>query len=326
MTIYEAGSVAAARPATMKAVRIHGYGGPEVLQYEDAPIPQPGEGEILVRVQAAGVNPIDYKMRSGAVQAIFPLTFPAILGSDFAGVVVEVGEGVKHITVGEHVYGTAASEKGGAYAQYAIARGGEVGHKPGALTAVEAASVPVVAMTAWQALHQAARIGRGDKVLIHGAAGGVGMYAIQFARQVGCHIVALSTHEHTSLLRELGADTVLDYNSIQFEQHVSGVDVALDTIGGDIRERTWRTLNAGGILVTTTDPPSQDTAKEYNVRAQMFQMQPSGMLLSDIAKQLNTGELRTFVARILPLEHAAEAQQIQQEGHINGKVVLKVAD
>lgn len=326
MTIYSVEPLASTRPTTMKAVRIHEYGGPEVLRYEDAPIPQPGEGEVLVRVQAAGVNPLDYKLRGGAMRQIFPLALPAILGSDFAGVVVEVGAGVNHITVGEHVYGTAGTEKGGAYAQYVVAKAGEIAHKPGALTAAEAASVPVVAQTAWQALHQVGRIGRGDKVLIHGAAGGVGMYAIQFAKQVGCHIIALSTHEHSQHLRDLGADTVLDYNNIQFEQHVSGVDVALDLIGGDIRERTWRALNPGGILISTNDPPSQDRAKEYNVRAQAFQMQSSGMLLADIAKQLNTGELRTFVARILPLEHAAEAQQIQQDGHVNGKVVLKVAD
>ncbi len=240
MTIYSVEPLASTRPTTMKAVRIHEYGGPEVLRYEDAPIPQPGEGEVLVRVQAAGVNPLDYKLRGGAMRQIFPLALPAILGSDFAGVVVEVGAGVNHITVGEHVYGTAGTEKGGAYAQYVVAKAGEIAHKPGALTAAEAASVPVVAQTAWQALHQVGRIGRGDKVLIHGAAGGVGMYAIQFAKQVGCHIIALSTHEHSQHLRDLGADTVLDYNNIQFEQHVSGVDVALDLIGGDIRERTWR--------------------------------------------------------------------------------------
>ena len=326
MTVYNMEPVATTRPATMKAVRFHAYGGPDVLQYEEAPIPQPGEGEVLVRVQAAGVNPLDYKLRSGAMQQIFPLTLPAIVGADFAGVVVEVGAGVTHITVGEHVYGTAGYEKGGAYAEYVVAKAGEIAHKPGALTAAEAASVPVVAQTAWQALHQVARIGRGDKVLIHGAAGGVGMYAIQFARQAGCHIIALSTHEHSQHLRELGADTVLDYNNLPFEQHLSGIDVALDLIGGDIRERTWRTLNPGGILISTNDPPSQDKAKEYGVRAQGFQMQPSGMLLADIAKQLNTGELRTFVARVLPLEHAAQAQEIQQAGHVNGKVVLKVAD
>ncbi len=315
----------AAVPAAMKAIRIHTYGGADTLQFEDAPVPTPGDNEVLIRVQAAGVNPADWKIRDGALKDMFPLTFPATLGTDVAGVVVAVGKSVSSLKPGMHVYGTADMARGGSYAQYAIAQAGAVAHKPGVLSAVEAASVPTVAMTAWQALHEIGRVQAYHKVLIHGAGGMVGLFAIQFAARAGAHVVALSRHENTHLIREMGASTVLDYDDVAFEQHVSGIDIALDTIGGEIRERTWRTLKPGGILITTSDPPSQDTAKEYGVRAAMVQMKPSGFLLSDFADWLNTGELRTYVDKVYPLEQAAVAQEAQREHHARGKVVLTVS-
>ena len=308
-------------PTTMFAARLHNYGGPDALVYEEAPVPTPGPQEVLIHVQAAGVNPFDRKVREGEMQEMMPLTLPVPLGTDVAGVIVAVGKEVSNLKVGQHVYGVADMAKGGSFAQYAIAQSGSVAHKPGALTAVQAASVPAVAMTAWQALHDVGRIQSTSKVLIHGAGGMVGLFAIQFARRVGCHIVALSRHENTHLIREMGADTVLDYTKVAFEEHVSGIDVVLDTIGGEIREKSWRTLKPGGILITLTGPPSQDEAQKYGVRASMMQMKPSGFLLSDFSKQLNEGQLQTFVGQVYPLSHAADALEALH-AHVAGKVVL----
>ena len=315
----------AAIPTTMRAARIHEYGGADVVRFEDAPVPTPGDDEVLIRVQAAGVNPADWKIRDGALKDMFPLDFPATLGTDVAGVVVAVGKAVSSLKPGMHVYGVADLARGGSYAQYALAKSGALAHKPGVLSAVEAASVPVVAMTAWQALHDIARVQAHHKVLIHGAGGMVGLFAIQFAARAGAHVVALSRHENTHLIREMGASTVLDYDRMPFEQHVSGIDIALDLIGGDIRERTWRTLNPGGILITTTDPPSQDMAKEHGVRAAMVQMKPSAFELSDFSDWLNTGELRTYVDKVYPLEQASQALETVRQHSAHGKVVLNVS-
>ena len=313
-----------ALPATMMAARLHRYGGADALVYEEAPVPVLEDHEVLIRVQAAGVNPFDRKVRDGHMQEMMPLQLPLPLGTDVAGVIVATGKAVSNLKVGQHVYGVADMAKGGSFAQYAIAQSGSLAHKPGALSAVEAASAPVVAMTAWQALHDLGRIQSTSKVLIHGAGGMVGLFAIQFARRVGCHIVALSRHENTHLIREMGADTVLDYDKVAFEQHVSGIDVVLDTIGGEIREKSWRTLKPGGILISLGDPPSQDEAAKYGVRASMMQMKPSGFLLSDFSHQLNEGQLRTFVGSVFPLEHAADALEALQN-HLPGKVVLDMS-
>lgn len=312
-------------PETMVAVRLHSYGGPESLVYETVPVPQPSDQEVLIRVQAAGVNPADWKIREGYLKEAFPLSLPMVPGSDVAGVIVAVGKEVSYLKVGEHVYGLADMSRSGAYGQYAIAHSGAVSHKPGSLTAVEAASVPVAALTAWQALKDAAHIQPTDKILIHGAGGMVGLFAVQFACRFGCHIVAMTSHDSIHLVREMGADTVMDYAKLDFEHHISGIDIVFDTIGGEIQERSWQTLKPGGILVTTTAPPSQETADSHDVRARMLQMQPSAFQLNDIAQWLNTGELRTFVGKLFILEQAAEAQEAQRLQHIRGKVVLSVA-
>ena len=312
-------------PETMAAVRLHSYGGPESLVYETISVPQPNDQEVLIRVQAVGVNPADWKIREGHLKSVFPLDLPIVPGSDVAGVIVAVGKDVSYLKVGEHVYGTADMTRSGAYGQYAIAHSGAVAHKPGSLTAIEAASVPVAALTAWQALKEAAHIQPTDKVLIHGAGGMVGLFAIQFARRFGCHIVALSSHESIPLIREMGADTVLDYKKMDFEQYVSGIDIVFDTIGGEMQEKSWRTLKPGGILVTTVAPPPQDVADRHGVRARMIQMKPSAFQLRDIGQWLNTGELRTFVGKVFALGQAAEAQEAQRLQHIRGKVVLSVS-
>src|SRR3989454_268395 len=241
---------------TMKAVQIHAFGGPEVLQYEDVPQPQPKANEILVRVHAAGVNPVDWKIREGHLSA----TLPMIMGIDFSGVVESVGNGVTKYRPGDAVFGQVADESG-SYAEYAVAMESDVARKPEALDHIRAAALPVAGLTPWQALFDTANLSAGQKMLIHGAAGGVGSFAVQFAKWKGARVLGTASGDHVEQVRQLGADEVIDYRKTKFEEVARDVDVVLDTIGGETQERSWRVLKPGGIFVSLgPPPPPQKTA------------------------------------------------------------------
>ncbi|NEQ25679.1 MAG: NADP-dependent oxidoreductase, partial [Microcoleus sp. SIO2G3] len=231
----------------MKAVRIHSHGGPEVLHYEDAPRPIATEGEVLVRVHAAGVNPFDWRVRSGEIPKTSQL--PMILGWDVSGVVEEVGSGVTNFKVGDAVYALPNYRRQGAYAEYIAIDATEVAAKPTSLTHILAAAVPLAGLTAWQSLFDAAELKPGQTVLIHGAAGGVGSFAVQFAKLKGAYAIATASARNQEFLRELGADKVIDYQATRFEEVVGDVDVILDLIGGETQERSWQVLKQGGILL-----------------------------------------------------------------------------
>lgn len=309
---------------TMKAVRFHSYGTPEVLVYEDAPIPEPGQGEVRVRVHAAAVNPADWKFRVGHMQGFFDYQLPLILGLDVAGVVEKVGAGVEDVQVGDDVYAVLGMRLGG-YAQYAVVTfAGAVAVKPKTLSYIEAASVPSVAMTAWQALFDVANLSPGQTVLIHGASGGVGMFAVQLAKLKGANVIGTASARNLDFLRELGASEVIDYNATQFEQVVSNVDVVLDTIGDQTRERSWSVLKPGGILVSTTSPPSQEQAQKYGVRASMVMVQSKAAILREIANLIDAGKIQTVVEKVFPITEASSAHELSQQGHARGKIVLQV--
>lgn len=313
-------------PRTMRAARLHAYGGLSALSIEDeVPIELPGADEVLVQVQAAGINPLDWKLREGLLQELYPLNFPTGLGSDFTGTVVAVGGSVTGFKPGDRVYGMADMARGGAFAEYAIAKVGAIAHRPRLLTSVQSASVPVVAMTAWEAIHEVGHVKPSSKVLVHGATGMVGRYAIQFLRRLNCHVVALTNHQHAHLARELGADTVFDYERAPFEEYISGIEFALDTIGGEIQARTWQTLLPGATLVALTGPPDQQEAARHGVRAEMFQLHPSALLLADIARLLDAGEILTFVGKIYSFNQVAQALEAQKEHKVDGKIVLEMA-
>jgi len=289
----------------MEAIQLPHYGAADQLRYEKIPTPQAGPGQVLVRVHAAAVNPLDSKIASGAMQQLFPLTFPWTPGNDFAGTVEAVGAGVTTVKPGQEVYGTSAA--GGAYAEYFVAAAAAVAPKPTTLSFAEAASVPVAALTAWQGLMQSGQLQAGQTVLIHGGAGAVGAYAVQFAHQLGAHVIATAAAEDLDFVRSLGADEVIDYHATRFETVVKDVDVVFDLVGGDTQQRSFAVLKRGGYLVATTQPPSAEEAAKYGVHGVMFGMKPSAEDLVRVARQLDAGTLKIDVARTYPLAQAAQA-------------------
>jgi NADPH:quinone reductase-like Zn-dependent oxidoreductase len=306
---------------TMKAIRYHAYGGPEQLRYEEAPVPVATTGLILVRVRATSVNPWDYKLASGALRNMVPMDFPAIPGGEFAGEVEAVGAGVDHVKPGDAVYGDCPK---GAYAQFVAAPGESVAHMPRSLTHLQAASVPVAGQTAWQGLFDHGHLQAGQTVLIHAAAGGVGSFAVQLAHWKGAKVIATASAANTEYVKSLGADQVIDYKATPFDTVVKDVDLVLDLLGGETQGRSFTVLKQGGRLVATSQPPNQEYAARYKVRALMMQMKPTIAGLKQLAELLDAGTLRTEVTKTYPLAQAKEAWEYGQSGHTRGKVVLEV--
>jgi NADPH:quinone reductase-like Zn-dependent oxidoreductase len=311
----------------MKAVRIHKYGGLEVLQYEDAPLPKVAPAtEVLVRIHAAGVNPIDWKTRQGHMKEVFPHSFPLVLGWDLSGVVEEVGAGASRFKAGDEVYSLPDPLRDGAYAEYIVVRESDLALKPKSLYHVHAAAVPLAALTAWQALFEVARLGSGQRVLIHAGAGGVGHFAVQFAKWKGAYVFATASTKNQDLLRELGVDEPIDYTQQRFEDIARKIDIVLDTLGGDTQERSWQVLKKGGALLSLVQPPSAEKAKELGVRAAFVASHPNGAQLAEIAHLIDSRKLKPIVERILPLLEARRAHELSQSGHTRGKIVLRVKE
>ncbi|MDB6018556.1 MAG: Alcohol dehydrogenase zinc-binding domain protein [Pedosphaera sp.] len=305
---------------TMKAVTIHRYGGPEVLSYEDVPRPEPSADELLVRVHAAGVNPVDWKIREGLLGKA-PL--PQILGSDFSGVVEAHGTEVKGFNIGDPVFGVVAEESG-SYAEFCLAPPKRVAIRPLPLDDVHAAALPTASLTAWQALFDVAHLAAGQKVLIHAAAGGVGGFAVQFAKWKGAYVIGTASGPGVDFVRGLGADQVIDYHTTRFEEVVRDVDVVLDTIGGETQERSWQVLKRGGILVSLVKPPDQQKAAALGVRGEILYSKSRGDQLAQIAELVVSGKVKVHVEKVLPLREARQAQELSQSGHVRGKIVLVI--
>lgn len=283
---------------TMKAVRIHTFGNSETLGYEDAPRPEPEAGQVLVRVHAAGVNPLDWKIREGWLQNFRHDSLPLILGGDISGVVEAVGSGVTSLQPGQEVYGVSNTMVGG-YAEYAIAQADAIAPKPQSLDHTQATSVPVVAMTAWQALFEVGGMQAGEFVLVHGAAGGVGSFAIQFGNLQGLHMIGTASTRNLEYVHTLGANSVIDYQSTPFEQAIGKVGMVLDTIGGDTQTRSWQVLKSGGILVSTVAPPSEEMATQYGARGAMMSVQPKASQLTTIADLIDRGQVKINVSKVV---------------------------
>lgn len=309
---------------TMNAVRIHTYGGPEVLVYEEVPRPQPGNNELLVRVEATAVNPVDWKIREGYLREMLPHMLPLIMGWDVSGVVEEIGPGVTRFRVGDEVFSRPDLMRDGTYAEYVVIREAEVAFKPGSVDHLHAAAVPLAGLTAWKSLIEAAGLEPGQRVLIHGAAGGVGSYAVQLAKWWGAHVIATASEYNHDYLRRLGASEVVDYRMARFEDVARDIDVVFDTIGGDTQERSWNVLKKGGILVSIVSPPPQEKAAAHGVRQSFVFIQPDAAVLSELANLVDAGKLRPYVEAVLPLAEARRAQELSQRGHVRGKIVLKV--
>ena len=303
----------------MKTVQIHAFGGPDVLQFEDLPQPEPKANEVLVRVHAAGVNPVDWKIREGYLTSPLPM----IMGIDFSGVVQSVGSAVARFRVGDEVFGQVADESG-SYAEYALAAESDLARKPKGLSYVAAAALPVAALVPWQALFDTANLTAGQKVLIHGAAGGVGGFAVQFAKWKGAHVIGTASGDHVEQVRQLGADEVIDYRKTKFEEAVRDVDVVLDTVGGDTQERSWKVLKRGGVLASLVQPPSPEKAAANGARGFFVRQKANGAQLATIADLVVSGKVKVNVETILLLAEARQAQELSQKGHSGGKIVLRV--
>jgi NADPH:quinone reductase-like Zn-dependent oxidoreductase len=269
---------------------------------------------------------VDSAIRRGLVKEIFPVSLPWIPGSDVSGVIEEVGPDVTRFKKGDEVFALLNPAKGGAYAEYVVVSESELALKPKSLHHIRAAAVPVAAVTAWNALFETAQLQSGQRVLIHGGAGGVGHFAVQLAKWKGAHVIATASARNHELVYELGADEVVDYQAQKFENVARNIDVVLDPIGGDTQERSWKVLKKGGILVSIVQPPSEEMAKAVGARGAMVQSRPDGAKLAEIAKLLDEGKLAPVINRILPLSESRRAHELSQTGHIHGKIVLRVKE
>lgn len=308
----------------MKAVYISNYGGIEELTYGDLPMPEVGDNDVLVRVHAAAVNPVDWKIRKGFLQKRIQFEFPLILGWDVAGVVEETGKNVTRFKKGDQVFSRPDITRNGTYAEYVAVDEKLLAHKPGNLSFEEAASVPLAGLTAWGALVDIANLKPGEKVLIHAGAGGVGVYAVQLAKSLGAYVAATASGKNADFVRELGADFVINYQEQDFSKVVQGFDVVFDTMGGEIQTKSYDVLKEQGLLVTIVTPPEQELAKEKNVRAEYFFLQPDGEKLAKLGQLIEQGTIRAVVGHLFPLQEAAKAHELSETQHARGKIVLQV--
>lgn len=309
----------------MKAVRVHQFGGLDALIYEEVPRPTPGEGEVLVRVRAAGVGPWDSLIRRGRSGLHQPL--PLTLGSDLSGVVEAVGPAAGAYAPGEAVFGVTNSLFTGAYAEYAVADGGMIAPRPNGLSDVEASSVPVVACTAWQMLLDHGQVDAGKRVLVQGAAGSVGAYAVQLAKDAGAEVIGTAFPDAVEYVRGLGADRVIDVTKERFENEAKDMDIVLDLVGGDTLDRSFQTLRPGGVLVSVVTPPDPDKAAQRGVRGVFFYVAVTTDCLTRIAALLETGRLTPAVGEVLPLADARLAHEmLAGKPHKRGKIVLSMSE
>ncbi|MEU5915023.1 NADP-dependent oxidoreductase [Streptomyces sp. NPDC047141] len=306
----------------MRAVVVEEWGGPEKLVEREVERPEPGLNEVLVRVHAAGVNPVDWKTRASG--GLIEWGAPAVVGWDVSGTVEAVGPGVGGLRPGDEVFGMPLfPRQAGGYAEYVVAPARHLAPKPASLSHVEAAALPLAALTAWQALVDAADVRPGERVLVHAAAGGVGHFAVQIAKARGAYVIGTASAAKHGLLRELGADEVIDYREAPFEDVVSEVDVVLDGLGGETAERSLKVLRSGGRLITLPGPDDVPAAPD-GVRAVWVLVEPDHLGLREIAALVESGALRPVVDTVLPLSEAAKAHELGERGRTTGKIVLSV--
>jgi len=311
---------------TMKAIVIHQYGGPDVLKYEDVPRPEPKDDQLLVRVIAAGVNPVDGMIRSGMFAKGGNGAFPMILGGDIAGIIEKFGSKITKFKAGDPVFAYVSLDNNGGYAQYALTTEHETAPKPKSLTYVQAAAVPIVALTAWQALVDTAKLSAGQTVLIHGGSGGVGSFAIQIAKSRGAKVIATASTANQDLLKELGADVAIDYTKQKFEDIAKDVDVVLDSIGKDTLARSYGVVKKGGIIVSLVARLDQSELEKRGIRGTALSVEPHSEELVKIGELIDEKRIKVIVSQTFPLSEAMKAQEQVATGHTRGKIVLKVAD
>jgi NADPH:quinone reductase-like Zn-dependent oxidoreductase len=308
----------------MKAIRAHTRGGPEVLVYEDTAPPVIATGDVLIRVHAAAVTPTEFTWNSTWTNSGGSDRLPIIPGFDVSGVVEKVAPDVADVKVGDAVYGLLNFWRDGAAAEYVAAKSSDMAAKPTTLDHIQAAAVPLSGLTAWQCLFDYAKLSAGERILIHGAAGGVGSWAVQLGHWRGAHVIATASQKNHTFLRELGADEVLDYTSVRFENKLRDLDAVLDTVGGDTLERSWGILKKDGALVTIVGDAPEEKAAKHNLRAFSILVQPDRDQLAQIAELIDQAKIRPIIDRVYPLPQARDAYEHGLQGHNRGKVVLDV--
>lgn len=320
-----AGVFAQATPQTMKAIVVHEHGGPEVLKYEDAPRPHPKDDEVLIRVMAAAVNPVDAAIRAGRFKRAGD-ALPSIPGMDVAGVIEKTGNKIDKFKAGDAVYAYLSFSEQGGYAELAIAKPEEVSLKPKNITFEEAAAVPLAATTAWQALVDTAKIDKGQTVLVHGGSGGVGSFAIQIAKARGAKVIATASTPNQDLLKQLGADQAIDYTTTKFEDAVHDVDVVLDAVGGETLTRSYGVVKKGGIIVSIAGRSDQSELDKRGIRGTTIMAHPDATVLEELTKLIEAKKMNVIVSQTFPLAEAVKAHEQIATRHTRGKIVLKVAN
>lgn len=309
----------------MKAVRIYRFGPPDVLSLEDVPKPEPTSGEVVVQVKAAGIGPWDALIRKG--KSALPQPLPLTLGSDLSGVIDSIGPGVEAFKIGDEIFGVTNVRFTGAYAEYALAKAHMIALKPKRLNHAHAASVPVVAVTAWQMVFEFAQVEPGQFVLVHGGAGNVGAFAVQFAKRAGGVVIATASAENERYVHTLGADGVIDYRTSRFYESLKNVDAVLDTVGGETLERSYEIVKRGGIIVSSAAQPSPEKAEQHGIRARFFLVEVTTDRLTKIARMIDAGELKTEVGEVLWLNEARQGHEMLEGARRRrGKIVIKIAD
>ncbi|MFF8271695.1 NADP-dependent oxidoreductase [Streptomyces sp. NPDC016562] len=331
----------------MKTYLIEKYGDQSAVRAAELPPPEPGADDVLVEIHAASVNPLDFKIRDGAFRLILPYRLPLVLGNDLAGVVVQVGSAVTRFAVGDEVYARPARDRIGTFAELIAVHQKDLAHKPATLTMAEAASLPLVALTSWQALVEGAQVRPGQRVLIHAGSGGVGTIALQLARHLGAHVATTASAANDSLVKELGADVVIDYRAEDFGELLDGYDVVLDTLGGKTLEKSLRVLKPGGKVISIAGPPDAGFARELGAHPILRQamnalsfttrrhakrrgvsysflfMKASGAQLSELTRLVDAGAIRPVVDRVFPFGQTREAMEYAEKGRTKaGKVVI----
>lgn len=308
----------------MKAVRIHQYGDASQLVYEDAPLPELNRDDVLVKVVAASVNPVDWKIRDGHLVEMIHYDFPLILGWDVSGVVESIGVDVTRFKVGDAVFSRPDVKRNGCYAEYVAVAEYELALKPKTISHVEAASLPLAGITAWEALFNTAKLKSGQSVLIHAGAGGVGSLAIQLAKNAGAIVYTTTSGRNVSLVQSLGANEVIDYERYAFNKELRNMDVVFDTLGGRVQDESWEVLKPNGIMVSIYSKPSDEQAKKLGVRSAFIFIDPNAAILNEMATLVDEGKLRPIVGAEFALEHVKKAHELSEAGHAIGKIVLHV--
>jgi NADPH:quinone reductase-like Zn-dependent oxidoreductase len=312
---------------SIKAARIHNYGGPEVVRVESTSLPGPQTGQVLIRVHAAGVNPIDWKIRAGYLQQMMPVAPPFTLGGDFSGVVESAGPGISGFKAGDEVYGQAPviSAGSGSFAESLIVAVGSIAGKPPGLSHTEAAVLPLAGVSALQAVKEVLSLSPGQKVLIHGGAGGIGSIAIQLAKHLGARVATTVSSRNVDYVKKLDADEIIDYGKQRFEQAFSDLDAVFDTVGGDTYERSFHVLKSRGRMVSMLERPRQDLMSQYGVEAIVLFTQVTSDRLAQLSRWIDQDALQLRIDRTFPLDEAAAALQYQEKASPKGKAVIVIA-